>query len=165
MPCLPPLSNFSFWLQWLASLKGKPSLENDLVSNSNSMGLLKRLSDCVQEEGIAEIGVYEEAKIGTIAASYEGDYSASFWLPPRRVGNVSSFCKATVRYDSEAYKVERHGQIPWSAKGSLPVCFFWNEITRVQVSIPYAEAKTLIPDLPALPPNIFAAIFNSLIRR
>ncbi|EED23198.1 hypothetical protein TSTA_066450 [Talaromyces stipitatus ATCC 10500] len=156
MFCLPPLSIFSFWSRWLAFMNDKPSLEDDLVSVPDPMDWLKHLSDCVQEEGIAEIGVLEKVEIETLPAKYEGDHTASFWLHPRRlqdVPRIDGFYKATVRYDSKEYKVERYGQIPWSAKGSLPV------------SIPYAEAKTLIPDLPELPPNIFAAIFNSLIRR
>jgi hypothetical protein len=163
MPCLPPLSIFSLWPQWLAFLNDRPSLENDLVSISDPMDLLKHLSDCVQEAGIADIDDIE-----TIPATYEGDHSASFWLHPRNIQDfprVDGYYRATVHYDSEGYKIERYGQIPWSAKGSLPVCFFWDKRIRVQVSIPYAEAKTLIPDLPELPPNMFAAVFNSLIRR
>lgn len=168
MFCLPPLSIFSFWSQWLAFLSDKLSLEDDLVSVPDPMSPLKHLSDRVQEEGIAEIGVLEKVEIETLPGTYEGDHTASFWLHPRRlkdVPRIDGFYQATVRYDSKEYKVERYGQIPWSAKGSLPVYFLWNKITRVQVSIPYAEAKTLIPDLPELPPNVFAAIFNSLIRR
>ncbi|KAL3712533.1 hypothetical protein TMatcc_001232 [Talaromyces marneffei ATCC 18224] len=150
MSCLPTLSYFSFWPQRLVFWNSKPSLGNNL------------------EEGIVDIDGLEKVEIETIAATYEGDHSATFWLHPRKIQDVpriDGFYRATVRYDSEVYKVERFGQIPWSAKGSVPICFFWNKVTRVQVSIPYAEARTLIPDLPELPPNIFAAIFNSLIRR
>jgi hypothetical protein len=90
-----------------------------------------------------------------IIAGYYGHGLVSFFLPRRQYHiakpkhTVDNHIRVTVSLDD--WELQGHGQIPESRKQNIAVYFFYDRTWKVWVSIPYAEARRRLPQLPQLP--------------